>query len=126
MIVIGVISELDNFQLTLGQRTNIGMDRQYARELISPGNELLECKEIENQVLDHPSQFLRYGNYSGPIRTLTVRYQFITYKWNHMVIIFIDRACWTIPPMQIYFWKETQTGSFCLLFHLYCFKINLE
>lgn len=76
MIVRCMISKLDNFQLTLGPRAIIGMDGQYAGEPVSTGNELLEGKETENQVLDQPSH--RCGNYSGPIRTLMVTYQFIT------------------------------------------------
>ena len=90
------------------------MDEQYAGELIGTGKELLEGKETENQVLDHPPRFLRCGNYSEPIRTLTVRYQFITHKWNHMIVTLTDKACWSVLPMQIYSWREKQTGSFCL------------
>lgn len=61
------------------------MEGQYAREIISTGDKLLEGEETENQVLDHSPH--RGGDYSGPIRALTVRSYLITHKWNHMIVM---------------------------------------
>lgn len=58
-----MISKSDNFQLTSGQEAIVGKDGQYAGKVISTGDESLQGKERDSQVVDHHPH--RCRNYSG-------------------------------------------------------------
>lgn len=118
------VSKSDNFQLTSGLRAIVGKDRQYAGKVISTGNELLEGKERENQVLDHYPH--RCGNYSGCVRTSEGKRPVYYPQMKPMTVMLLDKTCWIRPLLQVYFWRDKQTGSFCFLAYFYFFKINLR